>query len=174
MSFEALPTRWKPKVKSSKAKNSGSCRCSFCRPAGPSRGVAKNALNTTLEREYRFPVGRRARPNASAIVNWFFEDEEEVEEHEHGKEQIEDKNEIWGSESLAKALGAEDYEGVLREHIEVENALMLARAKGIREATVAAPLMSGEQSNAAAVTEDWEVVSEVGIDLEDWEHVVVE
>jgi len=174
MSFDALPSRWKPKVKSSKAKRSGSCRCSICRPAGPSRGAAKNALNITLEREYRFPVRRHTRPDASAIVSWFFGDEEEVEEHEHGKEQIEDKNEIWGSESLAKALGAEDYEGVLREHIEVENALMLARAKGIREATVAAPLMSGEQSNAAAVTEDWEVVSEVGIDLEDWEHVVVE
>jgi hypothetical protein len=180
MDFETPKPRWKPKVnksnKGGKAKQTpASCLCKGCRdgPSGSSRGSAKNALNKTLEREYRFPVRTRARPGASAIVNWFFEDDEVEEEYEQEEEHVEEEAEACDNESLAKALGAEDYEALLREHMEVENALKPVEPV-VPDSEVEAPLMTRQVSNTTSVTDGWEVVSEAGIEGEEWEQVAVE
>jgi hypothetical protein len=179
MDFETPKPRWKPKVNKSKGgrakQTPAACLCKGCRdgPCGPSRGSAKNALNKTLEREYRFPVRTRARPDASAIVNWFFDDDQAEEEHYHEEEHVEEQDEDYDNESLAKALGAEDYEALLREHMEVENALKRVEAV-VPDSEVEAPLMTRQTSNATSVTDEWEVVSEAGIEGEGWEQVAVE
>jgi hypothetical protein len=181
MDFETPKPRWKPKVNKSKKgprpkQTPASCLCKGCRdgPSGPSRGSAKNALNKTLEREYRFPVRTRARPDASAIVNWFFEDEAVEEDYEHEEEHVEEQGEDCANESLVKAVGAEDYEALLREHMEVESALKRVEPMIVPDSEVEAPLMTRRTSIATSITDGWEVVSEAGTEGEGWEQVAVE
>jgi hypothetical protein len=167
-------TRWRPNSKSRQSGNSRKCtrNCTICHPT---RLAANKAfIAKDLDAEYRKPVRPTGRP-AKEYVDWFFsrEDDEEEEESVWGDGD-------WSAEEvgMAMGMGREEYERMIREHIEAEKQLERERGdvvgEGRREEGIVMEMVGVEEGREER---DWDVVSTGSVDsirLEDWEEVIVE
>lgn len=163
-------SRWRPNSKSKKGK-SRSCRCSWCLGTGD-KHPGKSAIIRDFERECLKTSDRhrslRSLP-AGAFVDWFFSPPDEVEDDIQVGDSLSEGSE---NSSLILAIGEEAYQSLLREHLEAE--------KQLKERTLSATVSSQGAPNNELVSEDpgaeetWDLVSEISLQFDGWEEVVLE
>ena len=171
--YTTSKSRWRP---NSKSRHGGSRKCPrSCTVCHPTRLAAnKHFIARDLDAEYTKPASPIGRP-ATEYVEWFFgREDEEDEEVERG-----DEGEGWGDWSgeevgMLMGMGREEYERMVREHVEVERQLERERERvNMRGSTKREVIVEGE----GHVDRDWDVVSVGSVDsirVEDWEEVIVE
>jgi hypothetical protein len=169
-------SRWRPNSKSRHGGNPRKCtrKCSICHPTR--LAANKTLVAKDLEAESRKRVGPVGRP-ATEYVDWFFSREEEDE----GETQWGDGD--WSAEDVGMVMemGREEYERMVREHVEAEKQLERERETAGRGEERGVPGEKGIPEMVGVEEEqgerDWDVVSTGSVDsirLEDWEEVIVE
>lgn len=169
-------SRWRP---NSKSRHNGASqakcarKCTICHPVR--LAADKSFVAKDLDAEYTKSSGLVGRP-AKEYVDWFFEAEEEESENVYGMgEEWGD----WSAEEVGMVMGMrrEEYERMVREHVEAERQLERVREMREGEKREEERRVEGEVVVEEEGDRDWDVVSTGSVDsirLEDWEEVIVE